>query len=105
MRARRAGDRVVGLIGRHVARNDRHAGALRDLARGDLRSHALDHVRGRADEDDARLLAGARERGVLGEEAVAGMDRVAPRLAGRGEDRLDGEVARRPAAAGPIRTA
>ena len=31
---------------------------------------------GRADEDDAGLLAGAREGGVLGQEAVAGVDRL-----------------------------
>ena len=33
-------------------------------------------LRGRADEDDARLVARAREGGVLGEEAVAGVDRL-----------------------------
>jgi hypothetical protein len=33
---------------------------------------------GRADEDDPGLLAGAREGGVLGQEAVAGVDASAP---------------------------
>ena len=48
---------------------------------------------GRADEDDAGLLAGAREGGVLGEEAVAGVDRLGAGLLGDLEDLVHREVA------------
>ena len=53
------------------ARDDRHARRLHQLAGAGLRAHRLDRARGRADEDDARVLAGLRERRVLGQEAVA----------------------------------
>ena len=52
---------VVGLIARRLARHDRHAGRLHQRARADLRSHALDDVGRRADEDQPRVLAGLRE--------------------------------------------
>src|SRR3954453_2414584 len=48
---------------------------------------------GRADEDDARLFTGAREGRVLGEEAVAGVDRLGAGLLDHLEDLLDLEVA------------
>ena len=37
--------------------------SLRDIARGGLVAHHLQHLRLRADEDDARVLAGLRESG------------------------------------------
>ena len=64
-------------IGR--ARDDRHAGRLHRLARPGLRAHQLDRRRRRADPDEPRLLDRARERRVLGEEAVARMDGLGAR--------------------------
>ncbi len=46
----------------------------------------------RPDERDARLCAGPREGRVLGQEAVAGMDRVDAVLLRDGDDRLDVQV-------------
>src|SRR6185437_2774720 len=65
---------------------------LHELARPRLRAHRLDRARRGADEDDARVLAGLRERCVLREEAVARVDRLGARALGRGEDLLDAEV-------------
>ncbi len=99
-----AGDRVAGVLGlfarlvkvlrrRRRARHDRHPGLGHDLPRAGLRPHRLDRLWRRADEDDPRLGAGAGEIGVLGEEAIAGMDRLRPGLPGRVDDLLDVEVA------------
>jgi hypothetical protein len=63
-----------------------------------LAPEALDHVRGRPDEDQARLGARAREPGVLGQEPVAGVDRLragAPRGLDQGGDRQVGLRRRR----------
>ena len=51
------------------------------LARAGLAAHQRDRLGRRADERQAGVAARARERGVLGEEPVAGMDGVG---AGRG---------------------
>ena len=56
--------------------HDRHARARRRLLRADLVAHQLDRLRRRPDEDHARFGAGARERRVLGQEAVARVQRV-----------------------------
>ena len=101
---RLAGDRVADLLGLLARRldvrgrlgragHDRHAGLGHDLARPRLRAHRLDRLRRRADEDDAGLGAGAGEVGVLGEEAVAGMDRLGAGLLGGLDDLLDVQVA------------
>ncbi|GAA2779417.1 hypothetical protein GCM10010470_11360 [Saccharopolyspora taberi] len=45
-----------------------------------------------ADEGDPGLVARARELGVLGQEAVAGVDGVGTGLLRRADDLLDGEV-------------
>ena len=62
---------------------------LRQRARGGLVAHALKQLHIRADENDARLFAGPGEPGVLGEEAVAGMDHVHAPFAREGDDPLD----------------
>ena len=80
-------DRVGG------AGHDRNAGLGHDLARSGLRAHRVDRARRRADEHDPGLLAGARERGVLGQEPVAGVDRLGAGLLRHLEDLLDHEVA------------
>lgn len=56
------------------------AGALGDVPGGDLVTEVADGLRRRADPDQARVQHGLGEVGVLREEAVAGVDRVRPRL-------------------------
>ena len=101
---RLAGDRVAGFLGLLAGRldvlgglgragDDRHPGLGHDLARPGLRAHRFDRLRRRADEDDAGLGAGAGEVGVLGEEAVAGMDRLGAGLLRGLDDLGDVEVA------------
>ena len=68
-----AGDRVGG------AGDERGAGALGDVAGGDLVAEVADGLRGRADPGQAGVEDGLGEVGVLGEEAVAGVDRRPPR--------------------------
>ena len=63
--------------GRVDARDDRDARRLHPLTRLDLGSHRLDRLGRRADPHESPAsLARAREGRVLGEEAVAGMDRL-----------------------------
>jgi len=68
-----------GVTERLRAFRDRDIGVTREAAcRGLLTQEAL-HFRGRTDEDEACVGDGLREVRVLGEEPVAGMDRVASR--------------------------
>ena len=76
-----------------AARKHRHAGCLREESRALLVAHVLDALRVRADPADARGLDCPREVLVLGEEAVAGMDRVGARGPCRCHDLLAEEVA------------
>ena len=69
----RLGARLDRLVAR---RQDRHAGLVGHLPGGDLVAELVEQLGPRADEGDAGRVAGPRELGVLGEEAVAGMDRV-----------------------------
>ena len=57
-------------------RDDRHAGGPHPLARLGLRAHRLDRLGRRADPGEPGGLDRPREAGVLGEEAVAGMNRL-----------------------------
>jgi len=61
------------------------------MARALLPASLEDAVVG-TDERDARPLAGCGEVGVLGEEAVAGVDRVGPGLERGVNDAIDVEV-------------
>ena len=99
-----AGDRVAGFLGLLARRldvrgglgragHDRHPGLGHDLPRPRLRPHRVDRLRRRADEDDPGLSAGAGEVGVLGEEAVAGVDRFGAGLLRRRDDLPDVEIA------------
>ena len=99
-----AGDRVADLLGGLLrgfgvrrrlgrARNDRDARVLHDLARLGLRAHGLDRGGGRADEDDAGVVERHREGGVLGQEAVAGVDGLGARLLCDLDDLRDVQVA------------
>ena len=81
---------------RHRAVRAGHAGdaeLAHRLLGGDLVAHQPDVLGGRADEDQAVVLDHVDEGGVLGEEAVAGMDRLgAGDLAG-GDDVRHRQVA------------
>ena len=66
----------------------RHAGLAHQLLGLDLGAHRLDRLRRRADPGEPGRLDGAGEVGVLGQEAVAGVDRVGARcVRGRVERR------------------
>src|SRR4029450_7992483 len=68
----------LGLVG-NAALGAGHAGDAEALGRAlgfDLVAHDADMLRLRADERDAVMLEHLREARVLGEEAVAGMDRI-----------------------------
>ena len=65
---------------------------LRQAARGGLVAEQFQQVAPGADEGDAGALAGARQCGILGEEAVAGMDGVDALLLGQRDDAFDVEV-------------
>ena len=71
-------------------RQNRNAGFQRDPLRLELVATLAKRLRGRADEDEAGCLDGLREVGVLGQEAVTGVDRVCAGLLG-GPDVLLGE--------------
>ncbi len=78
---------------------DGDAAALRERARLGLVAEQLERLRTRADERDARGRASAREIRALGEEAVAGVNRVAPGVVRDAHDLLGVEIRARPAAA------
>ena len=92
-------DLLGGGLGRrdvvHAARagHDRHAGALGRLPRGDLVADRFHDAGRRADEAQACLRARTRQRGHLGEEAVAGMHGVGVRRHGGLDDRIGPQVA------------
>ena len=107
------GDRQAVLLGeRHdlVGSRDRVGGAghlrrsgpLGDVAGRHLVAEGADGRRRRPDPGEPGVDDGLREVGVLGEEAVAGVDRVRTGLAGGVQDLVDDEVAlgRRRAAEG-----
>ena len=73
--------------------HDGHAGLSGDLLRGELVAALPQGVGRRPHERDTGGLDRLRELGALGEEAVAGVDRVGRRLAGRLHDRVGVEVA------------
>lgn len=82
---------VVQLAGR--ARHHRHPGGHRGTPRLGLVAHAADGLRIRTDEDQSGRLHRFGEGRVLGEETVAGMDRVGTGFPRRHENRLNIQVA------------
>jgi hypothetical protein len=82
------------------AGQDGDARLLHQLLRGDLGTHRLDGLDGRADEDDPGLGTGAGEFGVLGQEPVAGVDRVGASRLRRGDDQVRAQVGLRRGGAG-----
>ena len=85
--------RVHGLDRLGRAGDDRHARLLHEPPRLHLRAHGLDRVGRGADPDEPGPRDGPCEGGVLGQEAVAGVNRVRPRPLRRVEDPLLVEVA------------
>ena len=82
----RTGDRVSG------SRDQGCADLLGQVAGGDLVSELFDGGRGRTDPDEAGVLHGPGEVGVLREEAVPGVDRISLGCAGGLDDLLDHQV-------------
>jgi hypothetical protein len=72
-------DDLLGVLDRVLEpRGQRCVGLLRDLLGLGLVAEGLDGLRARADPDQPGVEDGLGELGVLGEEAVAGVDRVDP---------------------------
>ena len=76
-------------------RHDRDAGRGHRPLGPDLVAHRLDRLGRRADEGDPGLRAGRGERGVLAQEAVAGVDRLRARRPRRRDHPVDRQVALR----------
>ena len=76
------------------ARYHRNAGGLGNLARRDLVAERVDRLGRRADEDDARVATLARKRRALGQQAVAGVDRVDLVALGQLDDLVLGQIGR-----------
>eukprot|EP00754_Rhynchopus_humris_P021547 Rhum_TRINITY_DN14749_c16_g1::Rhum_TRINITY_DN14749_c16_g1_i1::g.116667::m.116667 len=92
---RRRLERLVRLVLAVVARHTRHVRRLHDQLRLRLRAHRDDRRRRRPDELNVVVLAGLREACVLGQEAVAGVDRLRARLLGDLDDFVRLQVRRR----------
>ena len=87
-------DDLVGRLDR-IGRPRDHgdSGLLHQPPCSHLRAHGLDRLRRRADPDETRFLDRAREGGVLGQEPVAGVDRLGAGALGRVEHALLVQVA------------
>ena len=81
------------LQGDLAPRHDRHARLHRDLSRLRLVTHEADRLGRRTDERDGAGPAHLGEGGVLGQEPVARVDRLAVGDGRRGDDRRDVEIA------------
>ena len=81
-----AGDRFGG------AGHQRRAGPLGDVPGGHLVAEVADRLRGRADPGQPGVDDGLGEVGVLGEEAVAGVDRVGAGPRGDVDELVDAQV-------------
>ena len=81
------------LILAHIARHHRNAGIAHQRLGGVLQAHGTDRRRRRADKDDAGALAGFGETDILGQKAIAGVDRLRAGLPGRLENAVRAEIA------------
>ena len=86
-------DDLVGRSGLFRAWHHGNVGLFGQQPRRGFVAHLLDSLGRRPDEDQPRIPAGRRETGVLGQETVAGMDRVSARLPGGFDDGLHIQVA------------
>ncbi len=83
----------IVILGRaFVAGNARHAGFEHGDLRQALAAHQVDGFHGRADKHDAGRFTGAGEVGVLGEEAVAGVDGIGAGFLRCRDDVVDHQV-------------
>ncbi len=85
--------KLLALFRPVIAWDKRHPGFRHQGLRRRFRSHGADRRCRRADEDDAGSGAGFGEIGILGEEAITGMNRLGAALPGSGDDALDREIA------------
>src|SRR4051812_27279911 len=76
------------LVLAEITGRDRHPRFLHQLLGGVLETHGADRSRLRPHPDQARRLDGLGEIGILGQEAVAGMDRLGAARLRRSDDRL-----------------
>ena len=81
MLGRDAGGELAIARSPRMARHDADAGRRREALGRELVAHRADRRDRRADEDDSRGRERLGELRVLGEEAVAGMDRLRRRSA------------------------
>ena len=82
------------------AGNDGNASFLSEAARRRLVTEYIEQFRAWPDEGDARALAGARQCRILGQETVAGMNRIDAFFLGEGDDALDVKISLHRAFAG-----
>ena len=85
-------DLLLGRAAKLDAGNRGDSGLQCQALRLHLVAHQRDNLGARADEAHAPLFASARERRVLGEEAVARMDGVGAALPGHVQDLLDAQI-------------
>src|SRR5947207_7797084 len=78
---------------RRIARHDRDASGLDELARLDFRAHPADYRCRRSDEHETGTCAGVCKRGVLGQEAITGMHGIGLRLSRRIDDPGNRQIA------------
>jgi hypothetical protein len=90
-------DDLLRILGQCAVRTRHagHAGGLHRILGRDLVAHQADGLGAWADEDEARLLDALAEVGVLGEEAVAGVDGLGVGDLGGRDDGRHVEVALR----------
>ena len=84
---------LFALIFAEIAGRCRHTGFGHEFLGGVFEAHRADRVRLWADPDQARVDNGLREVSVLGEKAVARMDRLGAGLLGGGDDLLAAQIA------------
>ena len=83
---------IVGLIIALIAGDAGHAGGDHRAFRACLVAHHVDRLFRRADEDDAGIGAGLGKGRVLGQEAIARMDRIGARVFRRLDDLVDQQI-------------
>ena len=85
--------RVIGVLQRlGAAGDDGHAAFDGDLLGAELVAHLGQHVGGRAHKQDAVILAGAGKVGILGQEAITGMDGGDAPALGQADDAGDVQI-------------
>jgi hypothetical protein len=78
--------------GRHAAAEHGHFGCCRDFASGCLITESAEYIDRRSDENNPRIGTGLGKDRILGQEAVAGMNRVNADPLCQSNDAVDVEV-------------